>query len=217
MGRRFRRYLDALGSPAADAPSPPVPAHGADLVVVLAAPNGPDGTLSPMARDRSRAAARLSAELGATLVLTGGFGAQFNTTGCPHWRHCRDWLGSQGLLPDRPVIAMETRHTYDDALFLRELARTRAVGSINLVTSDYHAERVRYVLDLVLPTARVTPVPHAELGAEAEARLWRHEAHALGKTVAATVLFGPDRLVTPLERGPDSDIAERWVPTPDGG
>ncbi|ASU81603.1 hypothetical protein CDO52_01255 [Nocardiopsis gilva YIM 90087] len=217
LGRRFQRYVAALGGTGHDSAPPTTPhtAQGTDLVAVLAAPNGADGVLSPMATGRTRAASLLSADLGATLVLTGGFGAQFNTTGLPHWRHCLRWLTAQGLLPDRPLVALETRHTYDDALFLRELADTRAIGDITLVTSEYHAERVRYILDLVLPEARVHPVAHPALATAEEARLRAHEAHALGKTVAATVLFGPDRLITPLECAA-IDAGERWRPKANG-
>ncbi|GAA1980161.1 hypothetical protein GCM10009799_01600 [Nocardiopsis rhodophaea] len=213
LGRRFQRYLAALGGTGRDSapPASPDTSQGTDLVAVLAAPNGADGVLSPMAIGRTRAAALLSVDLGATLVLTGGFGAQFNTTGLPHWRHCLRWLTAQGLRPDRPLVAMETRHTYDDALFLRELTDTRAIRDITLVTSDYHAQRVRYILDLILPEARVHPVAHPALDTAEEARLRAHEAHALGKTVAATVLFGPDRLITPLECSA-IDAGERWRP-----
>jgi uncharacterized SAM-binding protein YcdF (DUF218 family) len=186
----------------------PVIAEGpaAAVVVVLAAPNDDNGELSRVAKDRTRAAVRICQEIpDARLILTGGFGVQFNTTDEPHWRHCARWLESEQIYCGDILACLETRHTYDDLLFLRELKKDHEFGEVFLVTSGYHAERVRYIAGLVLPRCHVMEVSHPGLSREQLAAFSAHEVNALGKTVAATILFGPDRLTTRLERCQSED------------
>ncbi|WP_326589686.1 YdcF family protein [Streptomyces sp. NBC_01294] len=229
-GAGLRAYLDRLaaaaappgpdGGPAAGGgraangavPAGAGPAGAGGLVAVLAAPNDEHGELSVMARDRSRTALDLVRSTpGARLVLTGGFGAQFNTTDVPHWRHCARWLRSQGMGPGEFADCLETRHSSDDVLFLRELARRPGTGRVTVVTSDYHADRIRYLLDLVLPAAAVRAVVHPSLPPAQQAQLRGHDEVALAKSVAAALLFGPDRLLAPL-RVTVEDGAERYAP-----
>ncbi|WP_067798816.1 YdcF family protein [Actinomadura formosensis] len=173
------------------------------VVVVLAAPNDDRGGLSVMAKDRTRTAVDVARRTsGARIVLTGGFGRQFNTTREPHWKHCLRWLEPQGVLLSDILACLETRHTYDDLLFLRELRDYHDFADAYLITSAYHADRVRYIAKLVLPECRVVAVQHSELPAERQKTFSDHESEALARTVAATLLFGPDFLPTPLERRP---------------
>ncbi|MEU2394976.1 ElyC/SanA/YdcF family protein [Streptomyces sp. NPDC007369] len=213
-GPAMRSYLahlaKAFGHPAADTTAPVPP--GPDVVAVLAAPNDDRGALSVMAQDRSLAAltAVRTADTPTRLVLTGGFGAQFNTSDEPHWRHCARWLAQEhGMRDDEYAACLETRHSSDDALFLREFVRLRGAGRVTVVTSDYHATRVRHLLGLVLPGATVLEVSHPALAADHLAALRAHDETALGKTVAATLLFGPDRLTAPLHVGKDG-AADRF-------
>lgn len=190
----------------------PRPGSPCEAVVVLAAPNDADGVLSPMAKDRTRAALDMvRAQPASRLVLTGGFGGQFNTTGQPHWRHCAAWLAEQETSPGTILACLETRHTYDDVLFLAELSRRHRFTGMRLVTSDYHAARVRFILDLVLPGAEVVGVRHEGLPAEQSAALREHELQALAKTISSTLLFGPDRLLEPLIRARNGRY-EVWRP-----
>ncbi|MGW1177356.1 YdcF family protein [Kitasatospora sp. NPDC002543] len=232
-GPLFREYLAALdqhpaGPPPAAPPASPAPVaavagqqappapqapprgNGRRAVVVLAAPNDADGVLTGIARTRTRRAVELLDAPGTHLVLTGGFGAQFNTTDQPHWRHCAAWLAARpGGRP--PVLAcLETRHSYDDVLFTRELARHHGLDEVLLVTSDYHAPRIRYIASLAALPCRVVEVSHPDLPPEESARLGRHDAGALGRTIASTLLFGRDRLPLPLRRAETGGPAEVW-------
>ncbi|TDB90164.1 hypothetical protein E1264_05840 [Actinomadura sp. KC216] len=202
-GPGFRPCLAGATSPPAAAEPTAAAGRVPLVVVVLAAPNDERGRLSVMAEDRTRAAVDLARRTpGSRIVLTGGFGKQFNTTPEPHWKHCLRWLEPQGVLPKDVLACLETRHTYDDLLFLRQLRDHHPFADASLITSDYHAARVRYITRLVLPGCRVVAVPHPDLPAERLAAFSEHESEALAKTVAATLLFGPDFLPTPLERRP---------------
>lgn len=165
------------------------------VVAVLGAPNDDQGKLSAVAADRVRFATRLLEVLpDAQLVLVGGNGPQFNTTDRPHWAHCRTFLASQNLT-HLPVLAcLDSRHTYEDLLLLREVVHRHDIGQVLVVTSDYHLPRTRHLADLVLPTAVVHGVRHATLSPTELARLRAHERTTLGRVIAAALLFGPDTL-----------------------
>ncbi|MDQ0809510.1 uncharacterized SAM-binding protein YcdF (DUF218 family) [Streptomyces sp. B3I7] len=215
-GPGFRAYLRGLTG-TGPASLPPAPAErGLSVVAVLGGPNDERGVLSTMAAERMReAVALVRRDPAARLVLTGGFGAQFNNTDQPHWRHCAAWLETSGLCAVRPLALLDTGHTYEDVLMLRELARELGVRDLTLVTSDYHQPRVRCLLDLVLPSAVVQAVAHPELTAAQVSAVHGHELVALGKTVAAAILFGPDRLLSPLVRSTEPE-GERWRPAVNG-
>ncbi|MEH1015647.1 YdcF family protein [Micromonospora sp. CPCC 206060] len=189
---------------------PGVPA-GPDVVAVLGAPNDVRGNLSVMAAGRTTHAAVLAGRTGAALVLTGGTGRHFNPTGQPHWVYCRDHLARRDLLGVPVLACLDSRHTYEDLLLLREVTTRHRIRSTVLVTSDYHEPRVRYLAGLVLPGAVVHGISHPELTGEHLARLRAHERTALGQVVAAALLFGPDRLLAPPART-DLGWAVRWTP-----
>ncbi|MBB5803139.1 hypothetical protein F4560_002907 [Saccharothrix ecbatanensis] len=197
-GRRFRTYArriaDGFGG-APREPEPPTDADPVDVVAVLAAPNDGNGALSPMALERlAVTVAELERDPAARLVLTGGFGSQFNTTRRPHWYYSGAWLAARGVSAERVAARLETRHSYDDVLFLHDLAGRVPLRRTVVVTSDYHAERVAFLLGQVLPAAEVRAVRHSLVDPAMLDRLRRHDIAALSSTVAATMLFGPDRL-----------------------
>lgn len=197
-GPRFRSYLACRPLP---------PGDGPDLVAVLGAPNGADGSLSRMASERCAAAVETCrGSPAAALVLCGGFGGQFNRTRVPHWRHCEAWI-TRWAGAHRPRIAgcVESRHTYEDVLLLRELAESVRARIVTVVTSDYHAGRVRFLLDIVLPGAELRTVGHPGLDDAERDRLNRHEREALARTVAAALVFGADRLPAGVVRRLEAD------------
>lgn len=211
---RLGAYLADVGAVfGADAPAPGAvrvgarsapaggcgPSTGAPVVAVLGAPNDPSGSISRIAMDRCRAAVELCrTRHGRGLVLCGGFGAHFNTSQEPHWKHCARWLAGCPRALGQPILGcLESRHTYEDVLLLRELVESLGWPPVTVVTSDYHARRVRLILDVLLPDATVHPVAHPRLGRGEHERLGRHEARALALTAAATLLFGPDRRPSP--------------------
>jgi DUF218 domain len=202
--QRFRAYTGHLAdgiSGRRDDVDPPDRSEPLDVYVVLAAPNDEHGILSPMAVDRlARAVEALRRDPGSRLVLTGGFGGQFNTTVRPHWWYSAAYLGSRGVRDADILARLETRHSYHDALFLRDLAENVPLRRITVVTSGYHADRIRFILDLVLPKTEIEPVRHTTIDPAELERLRQHEVTALGQTVAAALLFGPDRLLARLVR-----------------
>lgn len=195
---RMRSYVAGLsemfGSEVPCRPPAHGPRPGSPIVAVLGSPNDPGGAISQIAMDRCRTAVELCrVQPGGHLVLAGGFGAQFNTSGEPHWRHCARWITERlGCAGYRIVGAVESRHTYEDIFLVREVARSVGSSSVTVVTSDYHVGRVRLLLDLLLPEATVCATTHPTIDRDERHRLERHESRALPLTVAATLLFGAD-------------------------
>ncbi len=193
-GPFFRAWCQAA------APRPLRPAAGdvgdeAPIVAVLGSTNDERGHLSPMAVERLTAAIRLTrANPRARLVLTGGFGTHSNPGPLPHWRHAVDFLAERGIPADAVHAVVNSRHTYEDILLLREIAHEHRPASITVVTSDFHATRVRAVLDLVLPAARVHPAPSRTVPRATLTAVREHDREAFGKTIIAAAVFGPDRL-----------------------
>ncbi|MFI6909901.1 ElyC/SanA/YdcF family protein [Nonomuraea sp. NPDC050394] len=195
-GPRFRAWVNRLRLPSRAAHHPAFrPRGGPPLIVILGATNDDSGGLSPMARARAAKAIEVRNMLaGARLVLTGGFGAHFNTTGHPHWRYLADHLSECGVPPQDILAVTESKHTYEDILYLREVVALHRPKRVVVVTSDYHAARVRCILDLVLPTAGLAVASSDGVDARLLARLAAHDEEALARTVVAAALFGPDQL-----------------------
>ncbi len=165
------------------------------LVVLLAGPNDENGVLGSVAADRALAVLRMvQLDPRAQLILTGGYGAQFNTTAKPHWCYGAEFLSARGLRPGRIAGCVESRHTYEDLLFAREVAGYERATSVTVVTSAHHVPRVKFIASLLLPEFEVRGVDHPEIAADQLRPLVQHETVALGRTVAAAILFGPDRL-----------------------
>jgi uncharacterized SAM-binding protein YcdF (DUF218 family) len=192
-GPFFQAWCQAMSTvPASDAV---VPGDGPPLIAVLGSTNDEDGRLSPMAVDRLLAAAELvRADPAARLVLTGGFGSHSNPAPLPHWQYAVRFLERQGIPRETVLAVVNSRHTYEDILLLRAVVRSRLPAGVTVVTSEFHATRVRCVLDLVLPAGRVHAVRSRAVPSARLAGLRRHDLEASGKTIVAAALFGPDRL-----------------------
>jgi len=108
-----------------------------DAIVVLGAPLGPDGTLSPIVLERVAAAAALWRAGGGRLVVaTGGV-----TEGAPRAEAdaMAEALGELGV----PGVLAEcaSRSTIDNARLTRPVLEAHGVRSLWLVTQPFHGRR----------------------------------------------------------------------------
>lgn len=199
QGPGFHAWINRLHVPSKVSRSFSLSRGGPPVIAVLGATNDDNGRLSPMAEARAAKAVQVWRTMtGAKLVLTGGFGEHFNNTDRPHWQYVAGQLKEQGIPPGDIIAVAESRHTYEDILFLREILALHRPRRIVVVTSDYHAARVRSILDLVLPVAGLAVARSDELDDLVLASLSAHDRGALGRTVVAASLFGPDLLIKPL-------------------
>jgi uncharacterized SAM-binding protein YcdF (DUF218 family) len=116
------------------------------MIVVLGSPNSEGGELYSSAKERCELALLEYAKRSAwKLLLTGGYGAHFNTTDQPHAAYLRRYLVKRGLPGQAIVEFAESANTLQDASFAKPIVLKYKVPEIVVVTSDYHIDRARYV------------------------------------------------------------------------
>jgi len=155
------------------------------LIVVLGSPNSEDGELYSVAQERCRLALdEYTKHPGWKILLTGGYGAHFNTTHQPHAEYLKRYLTARGV-PEADILEFaESSNTIQDAYLSKPIVRKYGVKHILVITSDYHQDRVRYVFEREFADTDVeiefsiaqTDEAACELDLEA---LKRHEREAL--------------------------------------
>ncbi|CAN5523257.1 hypothetical protein BH10CHL1_BH10CHL1_40460 [soil metagenome] len=155
------------------------------LIVILGSPNDAQGNLSPMGQQR---VAKGYAEYlrlrpdGWKILLTGGYGAHFNTTNKPHAFYAQQLLLAWGVASIDIVEFAESRHTQEDAVLSRPIVAHYGVQNLLVVTSDFHMARTEFIftkifvgLNLYFAAAEYLTL----CGQEEQRRLLEHEAQAL--------------------------------------
>lgn len=128
--------------------SNPRPPTAPGVILVLGSPNDAHGNLHSVGVERCRRALRLHRDNPAwPLLLTGGFGEHFNTTVQPHAAYLRRWLEAHGVPPAVFLPFAESRNTLEDASLAKPLALATGARLAVVVTSDYHADRARFVFE----------------------------------------------------------------------
>jgi len=118
----------------------------AGLLIVLGSPNDEHGQLHSVAIERCQAALSLHRDNSESeFLLTGGFGAHFNTTDKPHAYYLKAWLVAHGVGPDAFLPFAESRNTLEDASLSKPIALASGARLAVVITSDYHLERARFI------------------------------------------------------------------------
>lgn len=160
------------------------------LIVILGAPNDEAGNLSAIAQGRAERGYAEYVRLrtaGWKLLLTGGFGAHFNTTDKPHAYYIRQNLLQRGVPATDIVGWAESRNTIEDGFFSRPLVERYGVTNLLIVTSDFHLGRANYVFAHVFPTVALTfaLVDYlAQCPIEEQRRIVEHETRGLQRLQA---------------------------------
>lgn len=155
------------------------------LVLVLGSPNDEAGLICAMGQGRialGLALYRERAAAGWKLLLTGGYGAHFNTTALPHAHYARALMLENGVPPDDVVELAESRNTVDDALAARPIVERHGAPKLLVVSSDFHLPRVEFVFRRVFPdrTLAFAGAPYlATRPPDEQARLQAHEEREL--------------------------------------
>lgn len=119
------------------------------LILVLGSPNAADGTLSAMAESRLQTCWSVYTKEPAKIILTGGFGAHFNTSNKPHAYYLKEKLISMGVLEADIVALVESRHSVEDATLSKWIIEVYHPEAMTIITSDYHYERARIIFEAV--------------------------------------------------------------------
>ncbi|QTD54602.1 YdcF family protein [Parasphingorhabdus cellanae] len=117
-------------------------------VFILGSPNAGDGTLSLISLSRITRAIKEQQEVSDIVLLaTGGFGAHFNKTKTPHRELVYRQLEAFGAVIDRAnPNDLLSSNTVEDMTLIAEFAELRGISSYDIVTSNFHAARCRFIL-----------------------------------------------------------------------
>jgi len=122
-----------------------------DVLVVLFGHVNDGSVLRSIAKSRCDAATSLVHKIPDAMVLpTGGFGRHFNTTERPHSHYLTEYLIREGVPHNRILPGTDSSDTFEDCLCARKVALDNNVGEVIGVTSEYHAPRVRFVMEAIL-------------------------------------------------------------------
>ncbi len=169
-------------------PTPP------GVILLLGSPNDDQGNLHSLAVERCHRALRLHRDNPAwPLLLTGGFGAHFNTTDRPHAFYLRRWLEEHSVPTAAFLPFAESRNTLEDASLAKPIVLATGARFAVVVTSDFHADRARFVFDREFAGSGMTLCIIATETDESACRLdlaalRRHEVAALARLRAESGL-----------------------------
>lgn len=123
-----------------------IPIRG--MIVVLGSPNSEEGELYSVAKERCELAlVEYGRRPGWKILLTGGYGAHFNTTDRPHAAYVKEYLVKRGV-PDQAIVEFaESTNTLEDASLAKSIVMKYGAPEIVVVTSDYHLDRARYIFE----------------------------------------------------------------------
>ena len=119
-------------------------------ILILGSPNDKEGNLSLIAKTRlMQGAKELSLHPGFKILLTGGFGKHFNDTNLPHWKYAKDFLiNVLSVSPDSILgETIESANSVEDIEIARPIFHKYNFDKIILVTSEFHRQRVEYIIE----------------------------------------------------------------------
>lgn len=152
------------------------------VIIVLGAPNSPEGLLSPVAISRLETCLAIYRREPAAIILTGGYGPHFNTTNKPHTWYARQYLDGKGIPNHHFVGTVFSSNTVEDAVLSRPLIMPLRPSCVTIITSDYHLQRAGLIFCDVYQDAvplRFVPAPSYALGREELRALLQHEERAI--------------------------------------
>ena len=120
-----------------------------EVLVVLGAPNSPNGELSDIAKSRLNCAVELYSE-NKKILCTGGWGNHFNTSPLAHAVYSKAYLLQKGI-PEHAFLELAlSANTVEDAVKSKAILSRLDNPIITIVTSDFHIERVKLIFSEVL-------------------------------------------------------------------
>ena len=122
-------------------------------ILILGAPNDKHGNLSLIAKTRlKQGAAELAIHPDFKILPTGGFGTHFNDTNQPHWKYAKDYLINELSISPGSFLSesIESTNTVEDIEKAKPIFQKYDFKKIILVTSEFHLERVKFIIDKAL-------------------------------------------------------------------
>lgn len=151
-----------------------------EVLIVLGSPNSASGELSTISISRLDCCLNLFKK-NSLVLCTGGWGSHFNTTEHPHAHYAKAYLLQKGVPKNAFLDFALSKNTVDDAVKTKTiLSKLKDDVSLAIITSGYHAERVKLIFTEILTgyTMKFIGVP-CELDRNEYDALLAHEKKAI--------------------------------------
>ncbi len=126
-----------------------------EILIVLGAPNSPEGELSEISKSRLDHCEKLY-KPGKRILCTGGWGKHFNISNEAHALHAKRYLMKKGIPENAFLDFALSENTVDDAVKIKEIVSKTLHPHLIVITSDYHTERVQLIFSRILSDFRIT-------------------------------------------------------------
>jgi len=119
------------------------------IIIVLGAPNSPEGILSSIAENRLDLCFKMFSK-GDLILCTGGWGKHFNTSNLPHSYYAKEYLLKKGISESNFLESAISNNTVDDAVKIKEIISKHKKLKLLIITSDFHLNRTKLIFKEVL-------------------------------------------------------------------
>ncbi|WP_298735073.1 YdcF family protein [uncultured Chitinophaga sp.] len=156
--------------------------NNTSILIVLGAPNSPEGLLSDIAISRLETCFSVYQREASYILLTGGYGPHFNTTDKPHAWYARQYLTGKGIPPHKILDSVVSSNTLEDATFSRPLVNILRPARVTIITSEFHLQRAGLIFCDVyqnMVPLRFIAAPSYTLRLEELQALIKHETTAI--------------------------------------
>ena len=120
-----------------------------EVLIVLGAPNSPDGELSNIAISRLDCCLGLYSK-GKSVLCTGGWGKHFNVSDKPHCTYAKRYLMKKGVLESDFLACALSSNTVEDAIKIKPIVSVLENPDLKIISSDFHIARVRLIFEEIL-------------------------------------------------------------------
>jgi len=124
-------------------------------IFILGHANDEQGRLSSSSKSRIAYAVSVRQQLRSknipvSLLATGGFGSKFNSTATPHHEWVEREIRKQGFESGvQSGACLSSANTVEDAVLIHKYCNANDVGSLQIVTNDFHQERCQLVFGAI--------------------------------------------------------------------
>ena len=116
------------------------------IIIILAHANDDKGNLSEISKERLNLGKEISQKNPEyKIILTGGYGDNFNSTKKPHHLYSKKYLLKNGVNEEIFLQSTESSNTVHDALDSKPIVEKYSVKNLTVISSDYHIKRVKYI------------------------------------------------------------------------
>ena len=154
-----------------------------DVVIILGGANDKKGNLSSISKERlNRGFKEYQKRKDCKVMLTGGFGKNFNITKKAHATYGKNYLLDKGVKRKDFLKIARSKNAVEDALLSKKILHGVKVRCLVVVTSDFHLKRVKFIFRRIFDRYDLKFLrSKTKLSAEKLKHLKKHEVEALSE------------------------------------